>query len=84
MSNALSTNMELINETATHQRIYLEPWGETLSMPPGAYWVVEAISIAHGCLTVSLHPDGTAVTSEPGAFTRVYSKEKGCTIWQST
>lgn len=73
--------LELANNQDRAWRIFMEPWGDELMLPPHESWRLVCIGVPPAMVTVSLHDEGLAVHGIRRATMRLYSSTK--TIWES-
>ncbi len=75
-------SLELINNCAVPQRVFMEPWGEELEMAANSHWTVKATMMDNCDFTVCFHPEGLAVHASTDAAVKVYSKPDEKLVWE--
>jgi hypothetical protein len=81
MTRTTMVHLELGNQQKKAQKVFVEPWGDELQIPPGAVWRFESDGTGFGVVAVELHPQGLAIYGL--SRTNMWIKEGETTIWES-
>ena len=73
--------LELHNESPKPLQIWLEPWGEELTMKPGATWRLTDVRTPPTSVTISYRQDGISVHTMPSGKIRLM--DGASIIWQA-
>lgn len=72
--------MELFNHTKTPQVIFMEPWGDEISLPPKTLWNLVCEGTNADMISVDFHEEGIAIYGIPKVMMRIYAGEE--IVWE--
>lgn len=81
MARVTIVHLELANQQDQAQKVFVEPWGDELQMPPHAVWRFESDGTGFGVVAVEVHPQGLAIYGLNRTNMRITAGET--TIWES-
>lgn len=69
------SKLRILNSLQTTMRMWIEPWGDEISLAPGKTVALEAAGPAGGCLTVEQASECIIVYGWPGSILKVFDGE---------
>ena len=73
--------LELYDHTYSNRKLWLEPWGEQVTLPPMVTWRLTCINSDPSMVSIEFHEDGIAIHGIPDATMRVYVGDE--MVWES-
>jgi hypothetical protein len=80
MNGRYQVVLELYNNTNQPRRIWIEPWGEGLSLPPCVAWRLVCDGEERKPIPIEFHEDSIAIHGLPKSMVRIYCDKE--LIWE--
>ena len=80
MNDGSRVVLELYNNTDQPRRIWMEPWGEELFLPPNVTWHLVCDGPEPKPISIEFHEDSIAIHGLPKSMVRIYCDNE--LIWE--
>ena len=72
--------LDLFNAMSTPKRIWVEPWAEELTLPPGIGWRFVCDAVSLDPIPVEFHEDSIVVYGLPKSIVRIFQDDR--LVWE--